>query len=204
MSTDGKVSVLKWLGSAVMGGAGAWSWAIWLGAGVAATAAGVLWHSGQVSTAVEAAEKRGADVVRLEVADAVATAYRENAREMSRLVQVNTEVQGAYNTIMASVADARFSRAAGAGLRDAERAAIVAAAQRAASDTCGRYAEAAERDLERSEADTDRFGHEAVRASAAAHALNDTLLARRDAAATRRAARTGQGPMNPTQPETTP
>lgn len=198
------ITALKWLGSAAMGGAGAWSWAIWLAAGAAATAAAVGWHSGQVSTAVETAEKRGADVVRLQVAEAVSTAHRENAREMSRLVQVNTEVQGAYNTILASVADARFSRAAGAGLRDAERAAIVAAAQRAAADTCGRYAEAAERDLERSEADTDRFGHEAVRASAAAHALSSTLLARRDAAAARRSARTGQDPVKTTQPEIKP
>jgi hypothetical protein len=202
------LTALKWVASAFMGSAGAWSWAIWLGVGAAATAGALAWHAGQVHTAVKAAEKRGAapvqarwDKSRVEVAEAVATAHRENARELSRLVQVNQEVQGAYNTILASVADADRSRAAGAGLRNAERAAIVAAAQRAASDACGRYAEAAERDLERSETDTDRFGHEAVRASAAAHALNSTLLARRDAAAARRSARTGQDTLKPTQPE---
>ncbi|MGS5088297.1 hypothetical protein ACVC7V_17580 [Hydrogenophaga sp. A37] len=182
------VKAIKWLGGAFMGGAGAWSWAIWLGVGVAATAAALAWHSGKVSTAVDAAEKRGASSVqaqwdksRVEVAEAVATAHRENARELSRLVQVNEEVQGAYNTILSSLATDVAGRAASAGLRDSERADIAAAAGRAAADTCGRFASISERNIAGIEADAESMGQRAVRATAVAEALKRTLLERRAA-----------------------
>lgn len=184
------IAAIKWVGSALMGGAGAWTWAIWLAAGAAATAAAVGWHSGQVSTALEVAEKRGANVVHLQVAEAVATAQRENAREMSRLVQVNEEVQGAYNTILANLATDAAGRAAGAWLRSAERAAIAAAAGRAAADTCGRFAAVSERHIEGVEADADAMGQRAVRATAAAEAYKRTLLERRAAFAAKREALT--------------
>lgn len=182
------LTAIKWVAGAAMGDAGAWSWAIWLAAGVAATTAAVSWHGIQVHTAVEAAEQRGADSVqqrwdksRADAAEAVATAHRENARELSRLVQVNEEVQGAYNTILASVATDAAGRAAGARLRDTERAAIVAAAQRAASDTCGRFAAISERDIAGIEADAESMGQLAVRATASVEALKRTLLERRAA-----------------------
>ena len=184
-------SWIKTAGSALLTGAAGWKvYALVAASGAAAVLGASLWHSGQVSTALEAAEKRGADVVRLQVADAVATAHRENAREMSRLVQVNEEVQGAYNTILASLAADAAGRAAGAGLRSAERAAIAAAAGRAAADTCGRFAAVSERHIEGVEADADAMGQRAVRATAAAEAYKRTLLERRAALAAKREALT--------------
>lgn len=187
------IAAIKWTAGAFMGGAGGWSWALWLGAGVVATTAAVSWHSAQVATATKAAEQRGASIVqqrldktRADTAEAVATAHRENARELSRLVQVNEELQGAYNTILASLATDAAGRAAGARLRDVERAAIVAAAQRAAADTCGRYAAISERDIAGIEADADSMGQRAVRATAVAEALKRTLQERRTALAAKR------------------
>ncbi|GLS13609.1 hypothetical protein [Hydrogenophaga electricum] len=141
-----------------------------------------------------------ADVAELRAtqAAAVATAHRENARELTRLVQANQEIQHAYNQALGSVAAAAADRARTERVRGAERAAIVAAAERAAAGTCGRYAQAAERDLAVVEDDAVRLGHEAARASATAHALKLTIDQRRAALEAKRTA------LNPQAKTTTP
>jgi len=104
---------------------------------------------------------------------------RTQAREIARLIAVNQEVQSDYNVAIAEVDSLRADRAVSASLRAAERRSIADAASRATAAACGRYAEAAERDIAVVEDDAERLGHEAARASAAAHALrssNEALM----------------------------
>jgi hypothetical protein len=119
--------------------------------------------------------------LREENAYAVSAAYRENSREISRLTTLNQEIQRAYNENLAALDQHQLDRARTERVRQQQRQDIAAAAQRAPARACGEYAQAAERDLEFAEAERSRFGQEAVRASAAAHALNDTLTGRRQA-----------------------
>ena len=175
----------KWLAKAALGGAGAWSWAIWLGAGAAITAAAVGWHAAEVADANKLARAAGAkevqqqwDKAKLDKAYADNAALRESQREVSRLVQVNQEVQRAYNQILGQLASADAARADAAGLRDAERAAIVAEAGRAAAGACARYAALSERHLKGVERDADQMGRLAVRATAKSEALERTLRER--------------------------
>jgi hypothetical protein len=100
------------------------------------------------------------------------------AERIALLIEINQGVQRDLNSVEAELATLAAGRAAGARLRDDERARIIAAAGSATADACRRYAAAAERDLERTEADAEQMGQRAVRAAAAAHALADTLRAR--------------------------
>lgn len=106
-------------------------------------------------------------------------ALKDALDQVQYLTDANQILQKEYNDAALAISDLRAARSSAAGLRDAERKAIVAAAVRAASDACGRYAEAAERDIAVVEDDAERLGLEAARASAAAHALrssNDALM----------------------------
>lgn len=170
-------------------------------AGAAAALAVVSWHSGQVADVRKAASDAGAagvqaqwEKAKLAAAYADNAALREDRREISRLVQVNQEVQRAYNETLGRLADADAGRAAGAGLRDAERAAIVAAAARAAAGTCDRFAALSERHIAGVEADADTMGRRAVRALAKSEALERTLRERRAALDARRDALTTNTP----------
>ena len=91
--------------------------------------------------------------------------------QVQHLTDANQILQREYNDATLAISDLRAARSSAAGLRDAERKAIVAAAVRAASDTCGRYASAAERDIAGVEADAEAMGLRAAGAAAAAHAL---------------------------------
>ena len=104
-------------------------------------------------------------------------ALREREREIARLITINGEIQNALSQIEADAAGFERDRALAIGMRDkaARAAAIAGADARALRD----HATRAESDIDRSEADTERFGLEAVRASAVAHALNTTMQARR-------------------------
>lgn len=119
--------------------------------------------------------------LRADTAEAVATAHRENAREFSRLVTANQEIQIEYNATKDALDRYRRDGVRTERVRESERAAIVAAASRAAADTCGRYAERAERNIAGVEADADSMGRRAVREAAIAKALNRTLSERRAA-----------------------
>lgn len=152
-----------------------------------AIAAGApLWGAFQTA-AVSALEIKIANMER-DQSYAETAALRENSREMSRLVAVNQEVQSAYNEAMDALGQYRSDDARAERVRQQDRQAIRAAAQRAAAGTCARYAEAAERDLEFAETERSRFGQEAVAASAAAHAAKRTLDERRQALDARRQA----------------
>jgi hypothetical protein len=155
-------------------------------------ATGTLWLAQR--TATEQARTELAQAQN-QAAQGVAAAHRENARELSRLVQTNTEVQRALDLAQTDLDALALARDRSAGLRESERAAIVGAAERAAAGACGRYAEAAERHLEGAQDDATTMGERAVRASAAAHALRDTLTARREALKAKREA------LKPTRPE---
>ena len=128
-------------------------------------------------------------------AQGVAAAHRENARELSRLVQVNQEIQSAYNLAQKDLAAMARARALAAGLRESERAAIVSAAERATAGALRGYANTAERHIAGIEADATEMGQRAVGASATAHALRDTIESRREALKAKRDA------LKPTRPE---
>jgi len=153
---------------------------------------GALWLAQR--TATEQARTALAQA-QAQAAQGVAAAHRENARELSRLVQTNTEVQRALDLAQTDLAAMARARALSAGLRESERAAIVSAAERATAGACGAYAAAAERHLEGAQDDATTMGERAIRASAAAHALRDTLTARREALKAKREA------LKPTRPE---
>jgi hypothetical protein len=99
------------------------------------------------------------------------------AERISNLIALNQEVQRDLNNVEAELASVLGTRAAGAGLRDKERAAIAAAARAGTAEAIGRYAAAAERDIAGVEADAETMGQRAVRAAAVAHALDATLRA---------------------------
>lgn len=168
----------KWLLSLFMGGAGGWSWLLWIGLGASTVGGAVWWHSGAVDDAAEAARAAGAAGVQQQWDQAENAALRESQREVSRLVAVNLEVQGAYNKVLGRLADADAGRAAGAGLRDAERTDIVDAAGRATAGTCARYAALCERHVAGAESDAEQMGRLAVRATAGVDALRRTLRER--------------------------
>jgi hypothetical protein len=149
--------------------------AVLLGANIAT---GALWLAQRTDT-----EKVRVEIAQLKgrAAADVATAHRENARELSRLVQMNTEVQRAYNLAQTDLAAMARSRAQSAGLRESERAAIIAAAERATAGALRGYANTAERHIAGIEADATEMGQRAVGAAAAAHALRATIDARREA-----------------------
>ena len=154
-------------------------------------ATGTLWLAQR--TATEQARTALAQA-QAGAAQGVAAAHRENARELSRLVQTNTEVQRALDLAQTDLAAMARARAAAAGLRESERAAIVAAAQRATAGALGDYAAAAERDIARLEDDATAMGERAVAAAAAAHALRSTIDARREALKAKREALTPNRP----------
>ncbi|WP_288077877.1 hypothetical protein [Pseudomonas sp.] len=123
--------------------------------------------------------EQGRAEVRAEYQAAENAAQRESLREIARLTTVNKEIQDELNAIEAQAVGLERARSAALRLRDkAQRNAAIAAASTGA---LREHAARAEDDLERSDADVERFGLEAVRASAAAHALSATLQARRDA-----------------------
>lgn len=157
-----------------------------LAAGAVAAWAVLSWHDGRVNDVRLAGREDGAaqvqgqwDKAKLAQAYADNAALRESQREVSRLVQVNQEVQRAYNQILGQLADSDAARADSAGLRNAERAAIVAEASRAAAGACARYAALSERHLEGVERDADQMGRLAVRATAGVEALQRTLRERK-------------------------
>lgn len=117
--------------------------------------------------------------VKEQLAIDVSVANRENAKELSRLVTANNEIQNDLNHAKASISNMAIARANSAGLRESERLAIVAAAERSAAGACGRYATEAERHIAGVEDAAIRLGQEASGASATAHALNQTLDQRR-------------------------
>lgn len=146
---------------------------------------GALWMS---ERAISAEARTQIAEGRADQAEAVATAHRESGREITRLTVANQEVQRDLLTAQKQITAAAGDRAAGERLREQERADIADAASRATAGACGRYADAAERDLGRVEADATTMGLRAASASAAAHALERTLAARRAALAEKRAA----------------
>ena len=175
-----------------------------LAAGAVAAWAAMAWHQGQVSDVRQSGREEGAAQVQGQWAEAkLAQAYADNAalresqREVSRLVQVNEEVQRAYNQILGQLADSDAARADAAGLRNAERAAIIAEASRAAAGACARYAALSEQHLEGVERDADQMGRLAVRATAGVEALQRTLRERN-------AVRTRTARADQPQPETQP
>lgn len=143
-----------------------------------ATIGAVMWGGLQtvrlVSVRAELSE------IQLAAAYAESASHREMSREVSRLTVANKESQDAYNQALAELADHADGSDRTNRVREQEREAITAAAARIAG-ACGRYAEAAERDLEFTEAERSGFGREAVRAAATAHALRKTLDERRKA-----------------------
>jgi hypothetical protein len=164
-------------------------------AGAMAAMGAMAWHAGQVDGVRQAGHEEGAatvqgqwDKAKLAKAYADNAALRESQREVSRLVQVNQEVQRAYNDVLGQLAAADADRADGAGLRNAERAAIVDAASRAAAGACARYAALSERHIDGVERDADQMGRLAVRATAGVEALQRTLRERRAALDARREA----------------
>jgi len=163
--------------------------AVLLGANIAT---GTLWLAQRTAT-----EKVRVEIAQLKgrAAADVAAAHRENARELSRLVQTNTEVQRAFNLAQTDLAALARARALSAGLRESERAAIVGAAERATAGALRGYANTAERHIAGIEADATEMGQRAVGAAAAAYALRDTLDARRDALKAKREA------LKPNRPE---
>lgn len=173
-------------------------------AGAAATLGAVTWHGWQVDDVRQAARSEGAAGVqaqwteaKLAAAEADNAALRESQREISRLVQINQEVQGAYNQVLGQLADADAARADAAGLRNAERSAIVAEASRAAAGACARYAALSERHIEGVERDAEQMGRMAVRATAGVEALQRTLRERRAALDARREAMSAATPTKP-------
>jgi hypothetical protein len=155
-------------------------------------ATGYLWlsergDSAQARTALAQAQALAAQ--------GVAAAHRENARELSRLVQSNSEVQRALDIAQTDLDALALARARSAGLRESERAAIVGAAERAAAGACGPYAAAAERHIAGVEDDATAMGQRAAGAAAAAYALRSTLDARREALKAKRES------LKPTRPE---
>jgi hypothetical protein len=162
--------------------------AVLLGANIAT---GALWLTQRTAT-----EKVRGAIAQLKgrAATDVAAAHRENARELSRLVQANQEIQSAYNLAQKDLAAMARARAQSAGLRESERAAIVSAAERATAGALGAYAAAAERHLEGAQDDATAMGERAAGAAAAAHALRATLDARREALKAKREALTPNRP----------
>lgn len=135
-----------------------------------------------------------ADKTRLELSDLKAKhatelkdAAEADKAELERLTKDNQEIQREYMDTLKAFAAYRADVARAERVRAAERKDIVDAAGRIA-DTCGRYAEGAERDLEVTEGERSAFGLEAAAASAAAHGLDRTLKARRAALEARRKA----------------
>lgn len=185
------MSIIKWIktaAGAALGGSGAWLYLVAAAGGAALLGAAVVWHRGQVQEVRDSAHSAGAAQVRQEWTAADNAALRESQREVSRLVTVNQEVQRDLDLAKAAVSDLALARARTAGLRERERADIVAAAERAAAGTCGRYAAAAERDIAGVEDDATAMGLRAATAQAAAHAFRRTLDERRAALEARRAA----------------
>jgi type II secretory pathway pseudopilin PulG len=119
---------------------------------------------------------------RLELAQARAHAQElERLRDtITHLTIANQSIQEGYNDAQSKINSLSADRTRLERLRQQERATIAATARRIAS-ACGDYAEASERHIERVEADAVRLGQEAAGASATAHALRDTLNARREA-----------------------
>jgi hypothetical protein len=154
-------------------------------------ASGTLWLAQRTATEKARTELAQAQAI---AAQGVAAAHRENARELSRLVQTNMEVQRAFDLAQTDLAALARDRALSAGLRESERAAIVSAAQRATAGALGAYANTAERHIAGLEADATEMGQRAVGAAAAAHALRDTIDARREALTAKRDALTTTRP----------
>jgi hypothetical protein len=154
-------------------------------------ASGTLWLAQRTATEKARTELAQAQAI---AAQGVAAAHRENARELSRLVQANQETQSAYNLAQKDLAAMARARAQSAGLRESERAAIVSAAERATAGALRGYAHTAERHIAGLEADATEMGQRAVGAAAAAHALRDTIDARREALTAKRDALTTTRP----------
>lgn len=163
-------------------------WAVLLGAAALIVGSAVIFHTSEVADAAERGHKAGAAQVRLEWLSAENAELREYQREVARLTTVNQEVQRDLDIAKAAVSDLALARVRSAGLRERERAGIVAAAERAAAGACGRYAAAAERDIAGVEDDATAMGLRAATAQAVAHALRRTLDERRAALETRREA----------------
>lgn len=147
-----------------------------LGAAIVA-ALGVAYaaHRAQLLRAGEArAEARYAAAENERLAAALA--------EVARLNQEVERINHDYRKNLAA-ADALRERlrAADERLRD-ERAAFAGRVAAASAEALRRYAEVADDNLSRCRADVARFGEEAVRGSAAAHALKSELDARQPAA----------------------
>jgi hypothetical protein len=121
-----------------------------------------------------------AELDRYKLAQASATnrSLLVQSERIGLLLRINEGVQRDLNSVEAELATLASDRSAGARLRDKERNAIIAAARAGTADAFSRYAAAAERDIERTEADAEQMGQRAVRAAAAAHALDATLRAR--------------------------
>lgn len=186
---SGVWTLIKGAGKALVAGSAGWqAYALAAAVGAAVLGAAAWWHAGQVDAAHEASFRAGETNQREAQLQADNAALRESQREVSRLVTVNQEVQRDLDLAKAAVSDLALARARTAGLRERERADIVAAAERAAAGTCGRYAAAAERDIAGVEDDATAMGLRAATAQAAAHAFRRTLDERRAALEARRAA----------------
>ena len=125
----------------------------------------------------ESLREQGRAEIRAEAQAAENAALREDRREISRLTETNQVIQDELTSISLAASDLERDRAIALGLRD--KAARAAAIAGASADALRNHATRAESDIDRSDADTERFGLEAVRAASVAHALNATLQARR-------------------------
>lgn len=146
-------------------------WAVFLGTLAVLVLAGTFF----VSRATSQAREDGRNEVRAEHLAAQNRGMLIQAERIATLISANEEIQHAYNKATHELSVVELDRARTERVRDSERAAISAAAGRAASDSCGRYASAAERNLAGVEADATALGLRAAGASATAHALKRTL-----------------------------
>ena len=122
--------------------------------------------------------EQGRAEVRADWERAELVALKAHADEIERLTIANKEVQDAYNQTADELADLLTTRSRSAGLREQERQAIIKSTRNATAQSLRDYATRAERDIEQVENDAEQLGQDAVRASAAAHALQSTLLTR--------------------------
>lgn len=159
-------------------------------AGAAAAGGTAWWHSAKV----EEGFTRGHAAATAQHLAAENRALLLQAERIATLINVNQEIQRDLDTAQAAAADVALSRVRGAGVRESERAAIVAAAEWAAAGACGRYAATAERHIDGVEEDATAMGLRAAGASATAHALKRTLDERRKAIDAQRQA------LKPTKP----
>lgn len=121
--------------------------------------------------------EEGREEIRAEWQAATNVELAARDKHIADLIDANQLIQGELNAIEKSASDLALDRARALSMRD--KATRDAAIANAATGALREHAARAEDDIDRSQEDVERFGLEAVRASAAAYALDGTLRARR-------------------------